>query len=167
MCTQLKDKPLKQRLIALFHSDTHGTRFILGEMGVVLAFGFAWYTATGTAPQDNVALMGRMLPAWGWMILWAVYSFIRLYSVVNDEISQFLKYSTALLGVWLWGCMWIAGMMMKVHDATVYLYLGPMQIELWVLMQTSLWWTKYTIADMKALSDDCLDDPRWKQTEFA
>lgn len=150
MCTQLKDKPLKQRLLALFHSDTHGTRFILGEMGIVLAFGFAWYTTTGTAPQDNVALMGRMLPAWAWMILWAVYGISRLYTVIDDGIPQFVKYSITLLELWLWGCMWIAGMMMQVHDATVHLYVGPMQIELWVLMQTTLWWTKYCPEDLPA-----------------
>jgi len=148
MCVQLKQDTLCNRLFSLFHSDTHGTRFILGEMGIVLTIGFAWYHLTGTAAQDNVALMGRMLPAWGWMLLWAIYSGLRMHSVINDQHPQWVKYGTALLGIWLWGCMWIAGMMMQVHDATVHLYLGPVQIELWVLMQTSLWWTKYSVEEL-------------------
>lgn len=134
--------------MSLFHSDTHGTRFILGEMGVVLALGFAWYTITGTAAQDNVALMGRILPMWVWMVLWTLYAVSRLYTVIDDQIPQFVKYTIALLGIWLWGNMWIAGVMMQVHDATVHLYLGPIQIELWVLMQTALWWTKYCPEDL-------------------
>jgi hypothetical protein len=142
---------LGHRLGNLFHSHTHGTKVILGEMALVLALGFGWNAITGAPSQENVAAMDRMLPTVMWALLWLLYCVLRLQSAVDDARSLFAKYSTALLGMWLWGCMLFAGLAMKVHDNTVYLYAGPMQIELWILLQTALWWTKYDPAVLKTV----------------
>jgi hypothetical protein len=140
---QLPHMTMANRLVNLFHSDAHSTKLILGQMAFVLALGFGWNAYSGEPLQSNVHVMGHMLPAWMWAVMWVLYCVLRLQSSVNDGQTQFVKYSTTLMGMWLWGCMLFAGLMMEVHDNTVFLYMGPMQIEIWVLLQTVLWWTKY------------------------
>lgn len=159
MHLQQSQMTLGNRLINLFHSNTHGTKVILGEMALVLAIGFGWNMVTGNPVQENVAAMEKMLPSYMWTLLWLLYCILRMHSSVNDDRSTFAKYSTALLGMWLWGCMLFAGLTMKVHDSTVYLYAGPMQIELWILLQTALWWTKYDPTVLKTVPGALTTEP--------
>jgi len=151
MSIQLPHMTFGHRLSNLFHSNTHGTKVILGEMAIVMAIGFGWNVYTNTPLQVNVAAMGLILPAYIWAILYAAYGILRLRSAVNDNGSGLAKYAATLLGLWLWGCMLFAGVSMQIHDSTVYLYLAPMQIELWILLQTALWWTKYDPTILKTV----------------
>lgn len=175
MCVQRPHTTLKHRLFNLFHSDPHATKLILGQMALVMSVGFTGNVITGAPVQDNVAMMGQMMPPAMWALSWLAYCIVRLYATVDDSLSAFVEYSASMLGIWLWGCMLFAGMAMTVHDATVYLYTGPLQLEIWILMRNALWWTKYDASItttvpgvLTAIPDSIVDeDTRWKQTEVA
>jgi hypothetical protein len=168
-----KPQSTRQRILSLFHSDTRGPKLVLGELGVVLGVGLLWVGITSRTLPTSLYLMFKIMPMPYWGILFISYGIFRLVSAYAEwtiDTARYTRYIGPLFGAWLWGCMLIAGIMMVDFNVTTLLYTIPMQLEIWIILQAVLWWTKYDAEDAQVVSGfgsasscSCADDLHQKQ----
>lgn len=152
-------------------------KLVLGELGMLLGAGLLWLGATDHALPSSLHLMFKMLPMSVWGVAFVSYGLFRwsgAFSGFPVDTSVYTRYIGPLFGAWLWGCMFLAGVMMVDFNVTTLLYAIPMQLEIWIMIQAALWWTKYDPEELRtvpgALSPapdyKCNEDRDWKQTEI-
>lgn len=171
-----RSRTLVERAAALFHSDMHAAKLLLGEMGLIMAIGLISHDYTNSPVEPNLLLMAKIWPLYGWAMLFGAYALLRIHSAVVEEAYRIVQYGTALAGIWVWGCMMLAGITQSAHDTTVYLYAIPIQLEVWCMLQYALWWTKYDADILRVIPGVMLHAPDsapeqherpWKDTEVA